>query len=191
MAASSNTGTFSIKASLGDTLLFTKEGYTSNKIAVGMQQSIVVFLIPITQLSTVVVKDKSNRQEQNDVMDTYRSKGIYYNGKPPALSVLASPVTGLYELFGKGPKRARRFANFMKNENRQLEISRRYNKDLVKRITKLPDDELQTFMDNYQPPYPEVMKWNDYDIIQFINKSLASYQANKNLEPLPKLTPWH
>jgi hypothetical protein len=187
MVFSNDVGMFTIKAAAGDTLLFTKPGYTELRLAVTQQNDIIVYLRPATQLEEVVVRAKTRKQEQLEVMDTYRGKGIYYNGKPPALSFLSSPLTGFYELFGKEPGRARHFAAQMKRENQQTEVNKRYTVDLVKRITKLPDDEIQQFMLSYNPPYPEVLKWNDYELIQFINRSLAGYKRAKSLPPLPKL----
>lgn len=185
---SNDVGTFSIKAAVGDTLLFTKPGYTELRLAVGQQNDIVVYLRPAVQLQDVVVKAKTRKQEQQEAMNTYRSKGTFYNGKPPALSFLSSPVTGIYELFGKTPGRARRFNEQMQRENQQTEVNKRYSVDLVKRVTKLPDEEIQQFMLLYSPPYPEVLKWNDYELIQFINRSMIGYNKSKSLPPLPKLT---
>jgi len=185
---SNDVGTFSIKAAVGDTLLFTKVGYTELKMAVGQQSAIVVYLRPAVQLQDVVVKAKTRKQEQQEIMDSYRKQGSFYNGKPPALSMLSSPITGIYELFGKTPGRARHFNEQMQRENQQTEVNKRYSVDLVKRVTKLPDEEIQQFMLLYSPPYPEVLKWNDYELIQFINRSMIGYNKSKSLPPLPKLT---
>ncbi len=186
VATSDNLGMFSIKAAPGDTLLFIKPGFTERKILVTASTDIVAYLLPTQQLDAVIVRAKTKQQEQKEVLDAYRSKGIYYNGKPPALSILSSPITGLYELFGKEPGRARHFAAQMKRENQQTEINRRYTFELVKRVTQLPDDEVQQFRLTYNPPYPEVLKWNEYEMIQFINRCLDGYNRAKTL---PKLTP--
>ncbi|WP_345954459.1 hypothetical protein [Mucilaginibacter sp. PAMB04168] len=185
---SSDIGTFSIAAALGDTLLFTKAGFTSQKLVTGIQRDMMVYMVPALKLESVIVKGKTRKQEQQEVMDTYRSKGIYYNGKPPALSFLSSPLTGVYELFGKEPGRARHFAAQMKRENEQTEVNKRYTFDLVKRITQLPDEDVKPFMLAYNPPYPEILKWNDYELIQFINTSFAGYKQAKRLPKLNSLT---
>jgi len=184
---STDVGMFSINAAPTDTLLFSKPGFTDQRLVVKEQKQILVFLVPALQLDEVFVKAKTKKQEQKEIMDTYRSKGIYYNGKPPALSFLSSPLTGFYELFGKGPGQARHFAAQMQRENQQTEVNKRYTVDMVKRITKLPDEEIQQFMLMYSPPYPEVLKWNDYELIQFINRSMLGYNKSKSLPPLPKL----
>ncbi|CAM3902515.1 hypothetical protein MUGA111182_16265 [Mucilaginibacter galii] len=185
---SNDVGSFSISAAPTDTLLFAKPGFTEQRLVVKEQQQILVYLVPALQLDEVQVKAKTRKQEQQDVLDVYRSKGLYYDGKPPALSFLASPLTSIYELFGKDASRMRRFASHMKVENQQTEVNKRYTVDLVRRITKLPDDEVRRFMLAYSPPYPEVLKWNDYEVIQFINRSMAGYNRAKSMPPLPKLT---
>ncbi len=178
MAISNDQGAFSIGAAVNDTLLFSKVGFTEQRLVVKDAQ-MLVFMVPAQQLQDVIVRAKTKQQEQHETMDAYRSKGIYYDGKPPVLSFLASPLTGLYELFGKEPGRARHFAQVMKRENQQTEINKRYSRELVKRVTKLPDNEVSIFMLAYTPPYPEMLKWNDYEMIQFINRSMRGYMAKR------------
>lgn len=185
---SNDVGIFSINAAPTDTLVFSKPGYTEQRLIVKEQQQILVYLVPALQLEEVQVIAKTRKQEQQDVMAVYRSKGLYYDGKPPALSFLASPLTSIYELFGKDAGRMRRFSEHIKRENQQTEVNKRYTVDLVKRVTKLPDDEVRRFMLAYSPPYPEVLKWNDYEVIQFINRSLVGYNRARNIPPLPTLT---
>jgi len=184
---STDIGTFSIKAALGDTLLFQKIGFTEQRLVADPQKDLFVYLVPAIVLEDVVVKAKTRKLEQQEVMETYRSKGIYYDGKPPALSFLSSPLTGIYEMFGKGPKQARHFANYIAQENQQVEINKRYTRELVRRITKLSDEEISTFMLAYNPPYKEFLKWNDYELIQFINTSFEGYKRSKDLPALQSL----
>jgi hypothetical protein len=185
---SNDVGGFSINAAPTDTLVFSKPGFTEQRLIVKEQQQILVYLVPALQLDEVQVIAKTRKQEQADVMNGYRSKGLYFDGKPPALSFLSSPITGIYELFGKDAGRMRRFSEHIKRENQQTEVNKRYSVDLVKRVTKLPDEEVRKFMLAYSPPYPEVLKWNDYEVIQFINRSMAGYNRSKSLPALPKLS---
>lgn len=187
VAFSNDIGVFAINAAPGDTLLFQRAGFTEQRLMADPKTALFVYLVPAIVLDDVVVKAKTRKLEQQEVMNTYRSKGIYYNGKPPALSMLTSPLTGVYEMFGKGPRQARRFANYITQENQQVEINKRYTRELVKRITKLPDDEIATFMLAYNPPYLEFLKWNDYELIQFINTSFEGYKKSKDLPALQNL----
>jgi hypothetical protein len=174
-------GGFSIKASVGDTLLISKTGYTPQKLVVLNNSDVVVYLQPVVELNQVTIKGQSKKQELNEVMKEYRSQGIFNDGKSlPAWQFINSPITAFYNLFGKTPGQARRFAEFAKNEQEASTVDKRYTKELVKSITKLPDDELDKFMVTYRPSYEDMKEWNDYQLIQYIKKEFAFYQKNKD-----------
>lgn len=174
-------GGFSIKTTVGDTLLITKNDYTPQKIVVLNNNDMVVYMQPVIQLNQVTIKDQSQKQELSGVMKEYKSQGVFNDGKSlPFWEFLNSPITGLYNLFGKGPAQARRFAEFAKNEQEANVVDKRYTKELVKRITKLPDDEIDKFMVAFRPSYEDMKEWNDYQLIQYIKKEFAYYQKNKD-----------
>jgi len=76
-------GGFTIKAAKGDTLIFNKTGYTPQKQVVTGPGDLVIYMQPIVVLPQVTIKGESNKQELNDVTNEYRSKGLYFDGKPP------------------------------------------------------------------------------------------------------------
>jgi len=174
---SDDLGGFNIEAKVGDTLLFSKPDYTSQKQMV-TGYDMVIYLQPQIQLGQVTIKGQTKKQELNEIMGAYKSKGTFYNGKPPALSFLTSPLTGVYELFGKNPGRARRFAAYTKRELEATEVDRRYNKSFVKRVTGLSDTATVKFMEYYRPTYEDLKEWNDYDLINHIKSQLDYYQKN-------------
>jgi hypothetical protein len=173
-------GGFNIKAFAGDTLLITKNAYTPQKIVVVNANDLAIYMQPVVELKGVTIKGQSEKQELSDVMGQYRSQGTFYYGKsPPAWVFINSPLTGLYELFGKTPGQARRFAAFSQKELETNEVNRRYTKELVKNVTKLPDDEIEKFMNTFTPSFEDLKEWNDYQLITYIKKSLAYYQKHK------------
>jgi hypothetical protein len=177
-------GGFTIKASAGDTLLITKNSYTPQKIVVTNANDIVLYMQPVIQLGEVTIKGQTTRQELNGVVNTYRAKGLYFDGKPPIWAFInpfgGSPITAFYELFSKDAANERRFIKFSKNEMEAVEVDRRYTKDLVMSITKMPDDEAQKFMITFRPSYEDMKEWNDYQLIEYIKKNYAYYQMNKD-----------
>lgn len=182
-------GGFTIKAAAGDSLLITKNGYTPQKMVVVNANDLAIYLQPVIQLGEVTIKGQTKRQELNEVVNTYRSKGLYFDGKPPITLFSpfgGSPITGFYELFSRDAANERRFIRFSKNEMEASAVDRRYTKDLVKSITKLPDDEVQKFMLTFRPSYEDMKEWNDYQLIQYIRKNFAYYQKNKD-RPSQKL----
>lgn len=174
-------GGFGIKASIGDTLQITKTGYTPQKIAVVNNNDLVIYLQPVIELNQVTIKSQSKQQELNEVMKEYRSQGIYNDGKSlPFWQFVNSPITAFYNLFGKTPAQARRFAEYAKNEQEASSVDKRYTRELVKRITQMPDDEVDKFMVAYRPSYENMKEWNDYQLIQYIKKEFAYYQKIKD-----------
>jgi hypothetical protein len=180
-------GWFSIKASVGDTLLFSKVDFTDQRIMITSPGDLPVYMQPIIHLAEVKVQGQTKRDELNQVMSDYRKQGTFYNGKPPALSFLTSPLTGLYELFGSAPGRARRFAEFSKNENEYAEIKKRYNISVVKRVTRTSDSTAKKFMEYYMPSYEDIKSWSDYDLIKHIRESYEFYSKSKDKPGLQNL----
>jgi len=175
-------GGFSIKASIGDTLEITKTGYTSQKIAVVNNNDLVVYMQPVIVLNQVTIKGQTKQQELKEVMKEYRSQGIFNDGKSlPVWQFINSPITAFYNLFGKTPAQARRFAEYAKNEQEAITVDKRYTKELVKSVTKMSsDDEIDKFMVAYRPSYDNIKEWNDYQLIQYIKKSYNYYQKTKD-----------
>ena len=186
-ASTDNFGVFHIQVAKGDTLLFKKTDYTTQFFVISGTYDINIYMQPVYMLNEVTVKEQSKRQELADVMSQYRKEGTFANGKPKALSFLASPLTGMYELFGKTPNRARHFKEYSKDELEHIEISKKYNKGVVKQITNMPDEELEPFMNAFTPSYQDIIAWNDYDIINYVRKSYEYYKNNKGQLQLQKL----
>jgi len=177
-------GGFSIKAAVGDTLLFSKTNFADQKITVAGSGDLVVYMQPVIKLAEVTVKGQTKRQELSEVMGQYHAEGTFYNGKPPVLSFLSSPITGFYELFGTTPGRARRFAAYSKGELEYSEVHRRYTVALVKRVTNTSDSTAKKFMEYYTPSFEDLKEWDDYELIRRIKKSYDYYSKIDDKERL-------
>jgi hypothetical protein len=175
-------GGFSIKASIGDTLLFSKIDYMPQKVAVANNNDQIIYMQPVVKLNGVTIKDKTNSLELNEVINHYRNKGLYFDGRPPIWifnPISGSPLTGFHELLGKDAANDRRFIRFSKSESEAVEVDKRYNRELVKHITKLPDEEIEKFTEAFRPSYSDIKRWNDYQLIQYIQDSFNYYNKNK------------
>jgi len=180
-------GSFHIEAALGDTLLFKKPDYSPQYIVVQTFVSQSVYMQPVIHLDQVNIKDVSKKQEINDALDNYKKKGQYYSLNPSVMSVLSSPISGLYDLFGKAPAQARKFRKYTQEELERIEISKRYNKALVKQVTKMPDEDLESFMLSFTPNVEDIRIWSDYDIIDYIKRSYNYFVKNKESLKVEKL----
>ncbi|QHS54463.1 hypothetical protein GWR56_02480 [Mucilaginibacter sp. 14171R-50] len=185
-------GGFSISANVGDTLLFTKRGYTPQKQE-ATNYGMVVYMQPEVQLNEVRIVGQTKRQELSEILNDYRSKGLYFDGKPPAtifLPIGGSPLTGLRELFSKDARNMRRFAAFTKKELEATEVDKRYNRHFVMRATGLTDVDSTTvtrFMEYYRPSFEDLKVWGDYDLIKKIKTQYEYFKKNGDRPTLQKL----
>lgn len=185
--ASNDLGAFAIKATVGDTVKVFKKDFTEYIFTVVDEKDVVLQLTSVIQLNEVRVIGQSKKQELEETLRQYRSQGSFYNGKPPALSMITNPITGLYELFGKTPRQAKHFQEFAKNELQQTNVDKRFNKSLILQVTDLKEEQIQPFMDSYRPSFDQLSAWNDYDLINYVKKSAQGFKEGNGLPLLKKL----
>ena len=110
-------------------------------------------------------------------------------GRPPVLAYFFKPLTALYELVGRTPRQARRFHNYYENELEQSEVDRRFNRVFVQSVTGLDETDFANFMRRYRPGYPDLSGWNEYDLMNYIRRSLTDFneKGRPAAEALPDL----
>lgn len=172
---SNDFGLFQISASQGDTLVVFKQSYTDAQLVIPSEKDVVVYLIKGTTLDQVNIYGKTKKQEMNDIKNDFRDKGSFYAGKPPLLSYVFSPITAIYELFGRTPKNAKRFNRYYNTELQQTEIDGYFNESLIKQHTGLSGKALEDFMLNYRPDYETAKNWAEYDALKYIREAYKKY----------------
>lgn len=172
-------GNFELKAALGDTLLFTKLNYDDLIKVISVKQNLVIYLSRSIELKEVVVKEQSKKLQQQEILDGYRSKGVFFNGKPPVLAYIFSPLTALNELIGSDANNARKFGEYISRENAESEVDRHFNSIVIKKAINIEDKDIAEFMYLYRPKPEEVQYWNYYDDMDYIRKSYSKYLKYK------------
>lgn len=189
-AVRSNThGIFFIEAHLGDSLSFTKVGYGPVKTRITSSEDIVIAMRAGLEIETVVVTGRSREAEMRDVLGDYGKKGVYNGGENKVGTYLNSPVTALYNLFGKDAKNAKRFQAYMEREQEELKVDRIFTKSKVQEETELTGGDLEDFMDLYRPSYAMVSSWGEYDLVAYISRSFKRWEEEGRPRPqrLPKI----
>lgn len=171
-------GVFSIKGKEGDTLRIKSPDYNDMETALHGVSDVIVRLKPSFLLREVNVYGESKKDQLDDVMNDFRKKGNYFNGKPPPLAYVFSPISALYGLLGKTPKNARRFQKYMNFELEQSLVDRKFTINLVQATTGLSGEDLINFMDIYRPSFHQAEHWNEYDVRSYIKKSFDNFEAN-------------
>ncbi|HET8830305.1 MAG TPA: carboxypeptidase-like regulatory domain-containing protein [Pelobium sp.] len=175
-------GNFEIEVSIGDTLLFSKLNYEEAQKIIIAKQNLVIYLSKAIALNEVVVKEQSKSKQQQEILDGYRSKGVFFNGDPPLLAYLFAPLTALNELIGTDANNARKFGNYIERENAQSLVDRHFNEIVIRKAIEIPDSELVEFMYLYRPKPEDVLYWNYYDDMNYAKKSYAKFLERKKLK---------
>ncbi|WP_257657450.1 carboxypeptidase-like regulatory domain-containing protein [Parapedobacter lycopersici] len=186
-AISNNLGTFEIYVTVGDSLTASSVGYVPVATEITTLSDILLDMkMGTIQLETATVDRMSKEAELRDAMQGYRKQGVYYNGKPPALAYIFNPVTSLYELFGRTPRNARRFQNYMSQELAATEVDRKFNKALIQDLTGLEGEDLNNFIVWFRPSYEKIQHWQEYDMTAYIMQSFKQFERDGRPAP-PKL----
>ena len=172
-------GNFSINANIGDTLIFKKEGFSEQEKVISIKQNLVIYLSAAQVLAEVVVKEQSKKREQQEILDGYRSKGVFYNGNPPLLVYIFSPLTALNELIGKDANNAKRFGNYIARENAESNVDTHFNPTIIRTAVTIKDNELAEFMYLHRPKPEQVIYWNYYDDLAYVRKVYQIYLKRK------------
>lgn len=168
-------GLFNLKASLGDTLLFRKKGFDEQLKVVVSKADLLVYLNTGINLNTVEIRGERKITTLDAIRKDYKGKGSFYAGKPSFLSFIFTPITAVYELFGRTPRNARRFNRYYVNEVQQTHVDQFFNRSLISRQTGLTGAALDTFMMNYRPEYEQTKNWTNYDGLKWIKESFKKY----------------
>jgi hypothetical protein len=141
--------------------------------------------INVTVLKEVKVRPRNYRQDSTQNREDYAK---IFNYQKPRLS---PSVTGMgvgFDINMFRFKRNRSMLSFQKRllqEERDKFVDHRFSKALVRRLTTLTGNELDSFMLVFRPPYEFTMLTNDYDFQQYIKDSYRRFLVGLPPMPMP------
>lgn len=94
-------------------------------------------------------------------------------------TAIAHPISFLYETFSKKAKMKRLYNEMIQYEDRLDELPLKYNKEIVKDLTGLPDEEILTFMMYCHFSYYDLIRWTPMQIINAIKDKYINYEYEK------------
>lgn len=94
-------------------------------------------------------------------------------------TAIAHPISYLYETFSKKAKMKRLYNEMVQYEDRLDELPLKYNKEIVKDLTGLPDEEILTFMMYCHFSYYDLIRWTPMQIINAIKDKYINYEYEK------------
>lgn len=175
-AVTNDIGEFKIAANPGDTLELSNDLFETKNIVVDDSHITIAFLNKIIILKEVVIKENSLRKDLAETQHIYRSKGVFYTGRPHYYYLFLKPMTFIYENFKSEVINARRFKKAAISDLQGQEIGMRFNEQIVQNNTLLNDTQARDFVIRYWPSIQQVRSWSDYDIVQYIKYSYEDFK---------------
>jgi len=190
-------GEFKTNARAGDVLVAALQGYGVDTIGVHSGNTVLFYLKRNSiQLQEVVVRDstlspadqlKAKQEEYSSAYSKGNVKNVLTTGGSNGGGGAGLSINALYTLLSREGRNARLLQKIIERDYRDAMIDYRFTKTIINRVTGLNGDKLIDFKQQYKPGYYFILQANDYDLIEYITKSYASYLENPaayRLEPL-------
>lgn len=186
-------GRYSITVRKTDSIWFSMLGKTTNKFPVdtiaNTDQFNIMIHLKVGDLPDVKVRSKNYHF---DSLENRREYAKYFNFKKPGLALSSNKTYNpggvsvgldLQEIVNMFRfKRNRSLAALQKRLVQQEQdkyIDYRFNKAFVRKLTKLQQPEIDSFMNKYRPDYELLKTFNDLEFGYYIEKCFEQYKLVK------------
>jgi hypothetical protein len=186
-------GEFLANVKPGDTLFAALSGHAMDTVVYRGQSAIVFQLrslgIRLKEVS-IYGKAKTPQELYRSKLDEYKYK--LDKGSSKDLLNLGPGGVGLgidaiYNLLSREGKNARQLQKILEKDYKEQVIDYRFRPDYVRALVNIKEENLQDFMTQYRPTYQFVLSASEYQFIQFVKNSYASYKRNPAMFRLPSL----
>ncbi len=190
-------GEFKTNARDGDILVAALQGYGVDTISINKENTVLFYLRRNSiQLQEVIVKDslktpnqqlQATKKEYNTAYTKGNAGNLLTTGGSNGGGGAGLSINALYSLLSKEGRNARLLQKIIERDYRDAMIEYRFTSTLVNRVTGLSGAKLTDFKQQYKPGYYFIIEANDYELIEYIQKSYSSYLENPaayRLQPL-------
>lgn len=190
-AISNRQGYFKITFLPDDTIFISAIGYRSMTVIcrnINLQKltdtiTVVMKAVDVTLREVTVVSSNPKRDSIARAAAEFLKTDPLMNNYDRILNRqrggLMSPLTAMYQQFSKEGRDAVQFEEFLAYAERQKQADRRYNRNFVKRVTKLDDKYLDEFMLFCKLDKEFIIATSDYDLVQATQKCAKEFKAKR------------
>lgn len=188
-AISNRQGYFKIQASLTDTILFTSVGYDSLKFQLSFvcdaisDDTIVIFMkSKVVKLKEVrIVTSNPKRDSLARAAAEFLKNDPLMNNNDRILKRdkggLMNPITAMYEQFSKAGRDMAKFEEFVAYMEVQKMVDKRYNRNVVLRVTTISELRVDEFMRFCKLDKQFILESDDYHLIKAIKDCEANFRT--------------
>jgi hypothetical protein len=187
-------GKFLISASGSDTLFFRSVGFKDTLIALTGTGELRVFMTPaIYPIGEVTILPYGNYADFKQAFKDLEvdkpmqfDPSYFLSGKAPASGkqgfglTIDGPITALYNAFSREGKQMRNYERFMRESAIHEEVGRKYNVQIVRRLTGIEDDmEAIRFMQYCSLDTNFIVKATEYELLLAVKSCYEAYLQEK------------
>lgn len=184
---SNRKGYFSIQVSLLDTMIITAIGYDSVKLIIETKplntdkDSILIWMKPnIIQLrEEIIYSSNPKRDSLARLAAEYLKSDPLMNNYDRILKRdrggFNSPLTAIYNQFSKEGKDMAKFEEFILYMEKQKQVDKRYNPNVIKKYTSLNSLQIEEFMQFCILNKDFILTATEYDLIKAIKDCEVSF----------------
>jgi hypothetical protein len=187
-------GEFTITASVGDQLVFSRGDYHPDTIKIQNNGPLAIYMEhSAIQLKEVTVRDSALTPEMklqatiNDYTKIYGSSANpdWFGIEPYGGAGLS--IDALWNAFSREGRNAANLRNIIERDYEQNVIDYRFSRTFVARVTGLKGEKLTSFMFRYRPGFYTAKTMTDYEFITMVRANLRRYLRNQRIYSLPPL----
>jgi len=199
MAFCNKNGDFAIWAKQTDTLIISQVGYNMevlilNDSMIASKERISIWMLvrafmlrgvtiyamkPYPLFIKDITKETPSKKIDVPGIEISPEEKINYdpnNGNMLRGTPLQSPITFLYDRFSRRAKMDRMYADLVQNQNEAIRLPKKYNSEIVQRLTKLEGEKLEKFMVYCSFTYYALVTATDQEIEQMIVAKFIQYK---------------
>ena len=182
-------GHYSIDVGERDSIWFSYLGKPTVKFPVlkitDVQHFEIALRVNVAILKEVTVR---NRNYKEDSAQNRKDYAKVFDFRRPNLGTMTSigptgagiDINELIRTFQfRKNRNMEKFQERLMQQEKDKFIDHRFNKALVRRLTNLPEDQLERFMVIYRPDYEFTLYSSDYDFQYYIKEALTIYNNQK------------
>lgn len=155
----------------------------------GSYRRVLLITPHATQLGEVTIRAMRNHRKDSAALRQEFAKQFNFRGprfneivtmpsKYMPIAGISINVGALFQAITKKSNPNYKLQQVLLRDERENHVSARFNKTLVRNVTSLKGDSLETFMTSYRPTAGTLDAFTDYDLIQYIKTNMAQFKLS-------------
>lgn len=179
--ASESDGSFSLRGQAGDTLVFSKPGFSYRYAAIRAEQNVQISLLPqnylLEEVPVTAYKLTSNLPKEMPLQSPARPEGGQIQVPSRVKPTMANPIDLLYDQFGNRPRQLRELEAILESESYREKLAESQNRSALFELTGLTAAQVEELLLFCQWNESQIRSATDYILLQSLLQCFDEFQA--------------